>query len=339
MNLRLAIGVVAVVAALTPPVPAQAQGSSTLDAVRIRGAVRCGVSTGLAGFALPDKQGAYSGLDVDACRAVAAAVFGDARRVAYVPLSAVQRFAALQSGEVDMLARNASWTLSRNAALGLDFVVTNFYDGQGFMVPKAGGVKRATELSGASICVQPGTVTEQNLADWFRARNIKYTPVVIEQLDQVTTAYLAGRCDAITSDQSQLVAIRSTAPNEAAHVILPDIISKEPLSVAVRSGEPGWANIVRWSVFAMIEAEELGLSARNIAERTNEPDPAIQRFVGGSGDLGKMLGLDNRWAFNIVGQVGNYAESFERNLVPLGIERGVNRLWKDGGILIAPPIR
>jgi len=339
MQLRLAIGVVAVMVALVPPVRALAQGSPTLDAVRSRGAVRCGVSTGLAGFALPDKQGVYGGLDVDACRAVAASVFGDAQRVAYVPLSAVQRFTALQSGEVDLLARNASWTLSRNAALGLDFVVTNFYDGQGFMVPKASGVKRAAELSGASICVQPGTITEQNLADWFRARKLEYRPVVIEQLDQVTSAYLAGRCDAITSDQSQLVGIRSTAPDGAAHVILPDIISKEPLSVAVRSGDPGWANIVRWSVFALIEAEELGLSAKNIADRANEPDPAIQRFVGASGDLGKLLGLDNRWAFNIVAQVGNYAESFERNLLPLGIERGVNRLWKDGGILIAPPIR
>ena len=319
---------------------AQAQASATLDAVRARGAVRCGVSTGLAGFAMPDAEGVFKGLDADMCRAVAAAVLGDARKVQFVPLTAVQRFLALQSGEVDVLARNATWTFARNVQLGLNFVATNFYDGQAFMVPKKANVRRIADLDGATICVQPGTSTEKILADYFSQKNLRFTPVVIEQLNEVSAAYFSGRCDAITSDQSQLTGIRSTAPDPAAHAILPEIISKEPLSPAVRNGDDAWANVVRWSFYAMLEAEELGLDSKNIERQARDSaDPAVQRFVGRSGDLGKMLGLDNAWAVSIVSQVGNYAESFDRNIGPLGIDRGINRLWKNGGLMIAPPFR
>jgi general L-amino acid transport system substrate-binding protein len=330
----------ALVASLTVAVTEIAHAAATLETVRARGVLRCGVSTGLPGFAMPDAQGVFSGLDVDVCRAIGAAVFGDARKVQYVPLTAVQRFLALQSGEVDVLARNATWTLARNAQLGLNFVATNYYDGQGFMVPRTAGVRGIADLNGATICVQPGTSTEIVLADAFRQRNLRFTPVVIEQVNELAGAYFSGRCDAFTSDQSQLTGIRSTAPDPAAHAILPEIISKEPLSPAVRNGDDGWANVVRWSFFAMLEAEELGLDSRNIERQARDSaDPAVQRFVGNAGDLGKALGLENGFAVAIISQVGNYAESFERNIGPLGIDRGVNRLWKNGGLMISPPFR
>jgi general L-amino acid transport system substrate-binding protein len=313
---------------------------STLDAVRARGFVQCGVNTGLAGFSQPDSKGVWRGIDVDVCRAVAAAVFGDAGKVRFTPLTSQQRFTAIQSGEVDILARNTTWTLGRDTGLGLNFVGVNYYDGQGFMVPKKLKVKSAKGLDGATICVQPGTTNELNLADYFRANRMKFKPVVIEKLEEVLSAYFSGRCDAYTTDHSGLIALRaSRAPNPAEHVILPEIISKEPLGPAVRHGDDRWFDIVKWSLFAMIEAEELGLSSKNIEAQMGSGNPSIQRFVGGSGDLGGMLSLDRKWAYNIVRQVGNYAESFEDNLKPLGFERGLNRLWNQGGLMYVPPIR
>jgi len=317
-----------------------AQAQSTLNSVRGKGAVQCGVNTALAGFSQPDSKGVWKGLDVDLCRAVAAAVFGDASKVRYTPLTAQQRFTALQSGEIDLLSRNTTWTVSRDTSLGLNFAGVIYYDGQGFMVPKKLGVTSAKQLGGATVCVQPGTTTELNLADYFRANNMKFKPVVIEKLEEVTNAYFSGRCDVYTTDVSGLVAVRgSRAPKPADHVILPEVISKEPLGPVVRHGDDQWFDIVKWSLFAMIEAEELGLSSANIDTMAGDKNPAIQRFVGGTGDIGKMLGLDAKWAYNIVKQVGNYGESFDRNLKPLGFERGLNALWTKGGLMYAPPLR
>ena len=321
-------------------VAAPALAQSTLDNVRAKGFVQCGVNTGLAGFSLPDSKGVWRGIDVDLCRAVAAAVFGDANKVRYTPLTSQQRFTAIQSGEVDILARNTTWTLARDSSLGLNFVGVNYYDGQGFVVHRRLNVKSARQLNGATVCVQPGTTNELNLADYFRANNMKFKPVVIEKLEEVLNAYFAGRCDAYTTDQSGLIALRgSRFPKPEEHVVLPEIISKEPLGPAVRHGDDRWFDVVKWSLFAMVEAEELGLSSKNIEQQAKGGNPSIQRFVGASGELGKMLGLDNRWAFNIVKQVGNYGESFDANLKPLGFERGLNRLWNQGGLMYAPPIR
>jgi len=318
--------------------PAHAQ--STLDAVKSKGFVQCGVNTGLAGFSQPDSKGEWKGLDVDVCRAVAAAVFGDATKVRYTPLTAQQRFTALQSGEIDILSRNTTWTLSRDTSLGLNFAGVVYYDGQGFMVPKKLNVKSAKQLNGATICVQPGTTTELNLADYFRANNMKFKPVVIEKLEEVTNAFFSGRCDVYTTDVSGLVSTRGTrAPNPADYVILPEVISKEPLGPVVRHGDDQWFDIVKWSLFAMIDAEEMGLRSDNIDQHMGSKNPGIQRFVGESGDLGKMLGLDPKWSYNIVKQVGNYGESFDRNLKPLGFERGLNALWTKGGLMYAPPMR
>jgi general L-amino acid transport system substrate-binding protein len=317
-----------------------AQAQSTLDAVQKKGFVQCGVNTGLAGFSQPDSRGEWKGLDVDLCRAIAAAVFGDASKVRYTPLTAQQRFTALQSGEVDVLSRNTTWTVTRDTSLGLNFAGVNYYDGQGFMVPKKLNVKSAKQLNGATVCVQPGTTTELNLADYFRANRMTFKPVVIEKLEEVLNAYFSGRCDVFTTDVSGLVSTRgSRAPNPADHIILPEVISKEPLGPVVRHGDDKWFDVVKWTLFAMLEAEEMGISSKNIDQQAASKDPAVQRFVGASGDIGKMLGLDNRWALNIVKLVGNYGESFETNLKPLGFERGLNALWKDGGLMYAPPIR
>ena len=318
---------------------AYAQG--TLDAVQKKGFVQCGVNGGaVAGFSAPDSKGIWKGIDVDLCRAIAAAVFGDASKVRYTPLTAQQRFTALQSGEVDVLSRNTTWTITRDTSLGLNFVGVNFYDGQGFMVPKKLKVKSAKQLNGATVCVQPGTTTELNLSDYFRANRMTFKPVVIETLPEVLNAYFSGRCDVFTTDISGLVSSRaSRAPKPVDHVILPEVISKEPLGPAVRHGDDRWFDIVKWSLFAMIEAEEMGLTSKNIDQQAAGKDPAVQRFIGATGDFGKMLGVDNRWAFNIVKQVGNYGESFEAHLTPLGFERGLNQLWNKGGILYAPPIR
>jgi general L-amino acid transport system substrate-binding protein len=317
-----------------------AWGQSTLDAVKSKGFVQCGVNTGLAGFSQPDSRGAWKGIDVDLCRAVAAAVFGDDSKVRYTPLTAQQRFTALQSGEIDILSRNTTWTITRDTGLGLNFVGVSYYDGQGFMVPKRLNVKSAKQLNGATVCVQPGTTTELNLADYFRANNMSFKPVVIEKLEEVVNAYFAGRCDVYTTDVSGLVSVRaSRAQNPGDHVILPEVISKEPLGPAVRHGDDRWFDVVKWSLYAMMEAEELGLSSKNIDQQASSKNPAIQRFVGATGDVGKQLGLDNKWAYNIIKRVGNYAESFDANLTPLGFERGLNRLWNKGGIMYPMPIR
>jgi general L-amino acid transport system substrate-binding protein len=317
-----------------------ARAGTTAKAAIKKGFIQCGVNTGLAGFAQTNKNGEWHGLDVDVCRAVGAALFGDAKKVRYTPLTAQQRFTALQSGEVDVLARNTTWTVTRDTSLGLNFVGINFYDGQGFMVAKKRNVKNAAQLNGATVCVQPGTTTELNLADYFRAKKIKFKPVVIEKMEEVLNAYFAGRCDVYTTDVSGLITARSSrATNPADHIILPEVISKEPFGPAVRHGDDHWFDIVKWSLFATIEAEELGLTSKNIDQQVKDPNPVIQRFVGAQGEFGKMLGLDNRWAYNIVKQVGNYGESFERHLTPLGVDRGINKLWNRGGLMYAPPIR
>jgi general L-amino acid transport system substrate-binding protein len=315
-------------------------GQSTLDSVRSKGFVQCGVNTGVPGFSQPDSKGVWRGLDVDVCRAVAAAVLGDANKVRYTPLTPQQRFTAIQSGEVDILSRNTTWTISRDTSLGLDFVGVNYYDGQGFMVPKKLDVKSVKQLNGATICVQPGTTTELNLADYFRSNRMTFKPVVIEKQEEVLNAYFSGRCDAYTTDVSGLVVYRAArAPKPDDHAILPEVISKEPLGPAVRHGDDRWFDIVKWSFFAMLEAEELGLTSKNIDSHKKSTNPSIQRFVGATGDFGKMLGLDNGWAYQIVKQVGNYGESFDANLTPLGFERGMNRLWNKGGLMYAPPLR
>jgi general L-amino acid transport system substrate-binding protein len=314
--------------------------AATADAVAKKGFVQCGVSTGLAGFSQPDSKGEWRGIDVDLCRAVAAAVFGDVGKVRFTPLTTQQRFTALQSGEVDLLSRNTTWTLTRDTSLGLNFVGINFYDGQGFMVPKKRNIKNLKQLDGAAICVQPGTTTELNLADYFRSNGMKFKPVVIEKLEEVASAYFAGRCDVLTTDVSGLIAVRSSRTAAAAdHLILAEVISKEPFGPAVRHGDDRWFDIVKWSLFATIEAEELGLSSKNIEQQAKSPSPIVQRFAGATNEFGKMLGLDKRWAFNIIKLVGNYGESFDRHLAPLGLDRGLNKLWNKGGLMYAPPMR
>ena len=312
----------------------------TLETVKARGTVRCGVSTGFPGFALPDSQGIYRGLDVDVCRAVAAAVLGDSAKVQYVPLTAVQRFTALQSGEVDVLARNATWTYARNVQLGLTFTGVNYYDGTAFMVAKSSPVAHAKDLNGATICAQAGTETLGGVQDYFSRNGLKFSPVTFESVELMKAAFTGGLCDAITSDSTQLIGIRSSLPAAAEYRLLPEMVTKEPLSPAVRGGDDQWANVVRWSFFAMVDAEELGLNSKNVRDQAaSSADPNVQRFVGKIGDLGKMLGLEAPWALNIVAQVGNYDESFTRNLGPLGVERGYNRLWRDGGLMFAPSLR
>ncbi len=319
---------------------APAPAANTYDAVKARGTLVCGVNTGLAGFAQPDSQGVWRGFDVDYCRAVSAALFGDPDKVRYVPTTAQARFPALQSGEVDMLARNTTWTLSRDTSLGLDFGGVNFYDGQGFMVKAAAGVKAAKELDGATICVQPGTTTEQNLADWARANRINFRPVVIERLEEVVGAYVSGRCDAYTTDASGLASTRSAQQNPAEHLILPDIISKEPLGPVVRQGDPRFADIVRWVHFLLVAAEEFGITQANVQQAAqSDTRPEVQRMLGKSGELGKMLGLEPGWAVNVLRATGNYGEMFERHLKPIGLQRGPNALWTQGGLQYAPPFR
>ncbi len=319
------------------------QAGSTLDAVKKKGFVQCGVSTGLPGFSSADDQGNWKGLDVDVCRAVAAAVFGDANKVKFSPLTAKERFTALQSGEVDMLSRNTTWTLTRDTSLGLNFAGVNYYDGQGFLVQKSLGVKSALELDGASFCIQAGTTTELNLADYFRANKMSYTPITFDKSDETVKAFEAGRCDALTSDQSQLYALRIQLKNPDAAMVLPEVISKEPLGPVVRQGDDEWFNIVRWSLFAMLNAEELGVTSKNVDKlAATSKDPGIRRLLGLEGIKGKGLGLPDNWAARIIKQVGNYSESFERNVgmgSDLKIARGLNALWNKGGIQYAPPIR
>jgi len=319
--------------------PACAQ---TLKTVKDRGSLLCGVNQGIAGFSLPDDKGNWSGLDVEFCRAIAAAIFNDASKVKFVPLSSKDRFTALQSGAIDVLSRNSTWTSSRDTSLGLNFAAVNYYDGQGFMVRKALKVNSALELNGASVCTQTGTTTELNLADYFRANNMKYEVIAFATADETIKAYDGGRCDVFTTDVSQLYAERLKLTNLNDHVILPEIISKEPLGPVVRHGDDQWFDIVKWVHFAMINAEELGVSSKNIDEALKSNQPEIRRLVGTEGAYGEQLGLTKDWAVRIVKQVGNYGESFDRNVGPgskLGISRGLNRLWTKGGIQYAPPIR
>jgi general L-amino acid transport system substrate-binding protein len=318
-----------------------AQAGATLDAVKARNSLKCGVSTGLAGFSIADSQGQWQGLDADGCKALAAAVLGDASKVQFVPLSAQQRFTALQSGEVDVLIRNTTWTLTRDASLGFHFAGVLFYDGQGFMVPKDLGVKSAKELDGAEICVQTGTTTELNLADYSRANGMKFKPVVFESLEESKTAFFNGRCQVYTTDRSGLASLRSAdAPNPDDYVILPEIISKEPLGPVVRRGDDEWFAIVKWMVYALIEAEEKGVTSGNVDQMKESQDPVIQRLLGTSGDMGAMLGLDNDWVVRMLKAVGNYGEMYARNIVPIGLSReGANQLWTKGGLMYAIPLR
>ncbi|WP_426217787.1 amino acid ABC transporter substrate-binding protein [Pseudomonas sp. DWRC2-2] len=320
-----------------------AHAGPTLDSVKKNGEVRCGVSTGVSGFSFPDKTGKWTGIDADTCRAIAAAVLGDAEKVKWVPLSSQQRFPALQSGEVDVLIQTATWTLTRESELGFLFAPATYYDGQGFMVPKSLGVTSAKNLDGATICVQPGSTSEVNVANYFRTHNITFKPLVIEKMDEIENAYFSGRCDVYTGDTSSLAAsMVAKAKNPDDHIILPELISKEPLAPAVRQGDDQWYNIVKWTVFALVDAEERGISSVNVKEKLESKDPDIQQFLGVKPGIGTSLGLSDQWAFNAVKSVGNYGEIFERNLgqdSAFKMRRGVNDLWSRGGMMYAMPIR
>jgi general L-amino acid transport system substrate-binding protein len=323
------------------PGTASAQ-QKTLDAVKQRGQLSCGVHTGLAGFGAADDKGVWTGLDVDYCRAVAVAVLGDAGKVRFVPTTPKERFAALLSREVDMLARSTTWTIARDSSAGFSFAGVNYYDGQGFLVKKSLGVKRAKDLGGATVCVQTGTTTELNLADFFRTSKLEYKPVVFEKVDEALRAYAANRCDAYTTDASGLYSVRLQLANPDEHLVLPDIISKEPLGPLVRQDDFQWFTIVKWVHFALLNAEELGVTKANADQMLASPNPEIKRLLGKEGDFGKGLGLDNAWAHRVVKALGNYGEIFERNVGSgsrLKIDRGLNRLWTKGGLQYAPPIR
>ena len=316
--------------------------AGTLAEVKARGVLLAGVNGGVFGFSMPDEKGVWKGLDVDTAKAVAAAVFGDASKVKFVALTAVQRLPALQSKEIDVLCRNTTQTLTRETVNGLNFCHVNFYDGQGFLIPKKLGIKSAKELEGATVCVLPGTTTEMNAADFFRRHNMKWKPVVIEQTAELSKAFFAGRCDCLTSDASQLAAHRSVATNPDNYVLLPEIISKEPLAPVVRHGDDQWYDIVNWTVMALIQAEEFGITSKNVDSMLTSKDPEIMRFLGVTPGMGKALGLDEKWAYNIIKQVGNYSEIFERNVginTKLGLERGLNALWNKGGIMYPAAFR
>ncbi len=339
MKCKTALAAAALLVGFTLPASA-----ATLDDVRARGHLKCGINTGLPGFAAPDDRGVWRGFDVDLCRAVAAGVLGNATKVKYTNLTGKTRFTALRSGEIDMLSRNTTWTFSRDVDLQLTFVGVNYYDGQGFMIPKKLGVTSAKQLGGSSVCIQTGTTTELNLADFFRANNLKYQPVPIETNAEARSNYLAGRCDVYTTDASGLAATRAATNNPSAHIVLPEIISKEPLGPVVRQGDDQWADIVRWTLYAMIAAEEFGINSKNaktMAEVTKIPE--VSRLLGKENLQGRqVLNLPADWAVNIIAQVGNYGEVFEANLgknTALGLARGVNAQWKDGGLMYAPPFR
>ncbi|MBL4908131.1 MAG: amino acid ABC transporter substrate-binding protein [Sneathiella sp.] len=316
--------------------------AGTLDDVKAKGFIQCGVTTGLAGFAAPNDKGVWEGFDVDFCRAMSAAIFADPDKVKYTPLTSKERFTALQSGEIDVLARNTTWTFSRDVNLGFEFIGVNYYDGQGFMVKKSLDVKSATELDGARVCLQAGTTTELNLADYFALKGMSYDSVLFDNADEVREAYLKDTCDVYTTDQSGLYAQRSVVPNPDNHIVLPEIISKEPLGPLVRHGDNNWGDIARWTLNALIIAEELGVTQANLEEMKSSKNPAVARLLGVSGDLGSQLGLKAEWAANAIGSVGNYGEVFEKHIgmsTNLKIERGLNQLWNKGGILYAPPAR
>lgn len=316
--------------------------AGTLDVIKERGEVRCGVSQGVLGFSVPDKNGVWGGFDVDFCRAVAAAVIGNPDKVAYVPLSTKDRFTALQSGEVDLLSRQTTWTLSRDTDLGMSFVGVNYYDGQAFMVSKEVGVTSVKDISGASVCTETGTTTEQNMADYFSANKIEYQVIAFEKPDQTIQAFNTGRCDVYSTDASALYAQRLTLNDPDRFIVLPEVISKEPLGPAVRQGDEPWFKVVRWTLFALIEAEEMGITKDNVASLLESGTTAQKRFLGIDSEAGKAMNLDPKWAYNAVSAVGNYGEVFERHLgkdSPLKIDRGLNRLWSDGGLIYAPPVR
>jgi general L-amino acid transport system substrate-binding protein len=320
----------------------QAVTAQTLKTVTDRGVLSCGVSQGLPGFSLPDDKGNWTGLDVDICRAIAAAIFNDPGKVKFVPLSAKDRFTALQSGEIDLLSRNTTWTLSRDTSLGANFTGVTYYDGQGFLVKKSLKVNSALELNSASVCVQTGTTNEQNLADYFKGNNMKYEVIAFGSADETIKAYESGRCDVFTADVSQLYAERLKLSNPADHSVLPEVISKEPLGPMVRHGDDQWFDLVKWVLFAMIDAEELGVTQKNVGEMAKSDKPELKRALGTDGNLGEQLGLTKDWVSRIVKAVGNYGESFDRNVgagSKLGIARGLNQLWTKGGIQYAPPIR
>ncbi len=320
-----------------------AQAGATLDAVKKKGFVQCGISDGLPGFSYADSKGVYKGIDVDVCHGIAAAVFGDASKVKFTPLTAKERFTALQSGEIDVLSRNTTWTSSRDSAMGLNFAGVTYYDGQGFLVNKKLGVSSAKELDGATVCIQAGTTTELNLSDYFRSNNLKYTPITYDTSDESAKSLESGRCDVLTSDQSQLYAQRIKLAKPDDYIVLPEVISKEPLGPAVRQGDEEWFDIVRWTLFAMLNAEELGIDSKNVEQMAkSSKNPDINRLLGAEGDYGKDLKLPKDWAVQIVKQVGNYAEIFERNVgegSELKIKRGLNALWNKGGLQYAPPVR
>jgi general L-amino acid transport system substrate-binding protein len=316
--------------------------AATLDQVKQKGFVQCGVSTGLPGFSNPNEKGEWTGLDVDLCRGIAAAIFDDPSKVKFSPLSAKDRFTALQSGEIDVLARNTTWTLSRDATLGLNFTATNYYDGQGFLVRKSLGVGSAKELNGASVCTQSGTTTELNVADFFRGNNLQYEVVAFQGQEETLKAYESGRCEVFTSDSSQLYALRLKLADKDEHVVLPELISKEPLATAVRQGDDQWFDVVKWVHYAMLNAEEAGVTSKNVTEMVNSPNPDVRRMLGAEGNFGEQLGLTKDWVVRIVGKVGNYGESFERNVgegSALKIKRGINALWNKGGLQYGAPIR
>ena len=322
---------------------AGAAAAGTLDDVKARDKLQCGVNTGLVGFASPDANGEWQGFDVAVCRAIAAAVLGDSSKVEFISTTGKTRFTALASGEIDVLARNTTWTFSRDVDLKFEFTGVNYYDGQGFMVPKDLGVSSAKELDGATVCIQTGTTTELNLADFFRANNISYEPVPIETDSEAQQQYLAGACDTYTTDASGLAATRATFDDPSAHVVLPEIVSKEPLGPLVRHGDNEWGDIVRWTLNALIAAEELGVTSANVSELGGDPStPEINRLLGTEGTLGEMLGLDAEWAKRAIMVSGNYGEIFAKNIgvdTPVGLARGLNGQWTEGGLLYAPPFR
>ncbi|MBS7812700.1 amino acid ABC transporter substrate-binding protein [Roseococcus pinisoli] len=321
---------------------AQVAAGPTLSAVRAKGFVDCAVSPGTPGFGAPDSQGIYRGLDPDSCRAVAAAVFGDVSRARFVPVASGQRPTSVQTGAVDIVTSTFTWSHSRDTANALNFAAINFYDGQSFLVRASANIRTPRDLDGAAICATAGSTSELNVADWARANNIRYRPVVFERADEARAAYISGRCDAYSTDASQLAAVRSAMTNPAEHIVLDDRISKEPLAMAVRHGDDQWMDIVRWSFYALVEAEELGITQANVDEMLNSQIPAIRRLLGQSGDHGPMMGLDRRWAYNIIKALGNYGEIYDRHLGPntsIGLPRGVNNLWNRGGLMYVPPIR
>lgn len=337
-NLLAAVGAALTVAAVAP-----AQAGETMDAIKARGEIRCGVNDGLPGFSYTDEKGVVRGIDADFCRALAAAVFGDANKVKFTPLTAKERFTALQSGEIDVLSRNTTWTMSRDTGMGMVFpAAVVYYDGQGFLVNKKLGVKSAKELDGATVCILAGTTTELNLADYFRTHKMKYTPITYDKSDESAKGLEAGRCDVLTSEQSQLYAQRIKMANPDQYVVLPEVISKEPLGPVVRPGDHEWFSTVRWTHYAMLIAEEFGVTSKNVDEMKKSNNPEIRRLLGVDADFGKAIGLPQDWAYQVIKQVGNYGESFERNVgkgSSLKIERGLNALWTQGGLQYAPPIR